>query len=71
MEISYFAGLILCNLVLSVLLAGLALAIGAAGFGNVDLVRKGPQVSNQSRLCPQSFEERMCPKFTPLDSLEI
>jgi hypothetical protein len=38
---SYFAGLVLCDLVLSVLFAGLALAIGAAGFGNVDLLRRG------------------------------
>lgn len=34
---SYLASLVLGDFVLSVLLAGLALAVGAAGFGNVDL----------------------------------
>jgi hypothetical protein len=34
---SYFAGFVLCDLVLGVLLAVFALAVGAAGFGYVDL----------------------------------
>lgn len=37
---TYFAGFVLSNLVLSVLLAVLALAIGTAGFGYVDLGRQ-------------------------------
>lgn len=39
----YLAGLVLRDLVLGVLLAVLALAVGAAGLGNVDL--KQPSVS--------------------------
>lgn len=35
--VTYFSGLVLGDLVLSVLFAGLALAVGAAGLGNVDL----------------------------------
>ena len=35
--VSYFAGLVLSDFVLGVFLAGLALAVGVSGFGNVDL----------------------------------
>ena len=41
---SYFAGFVLCDLVLSVLLAVSALAVGAAGFGYVDL-NESPMIS--------------------------
>jgi len=37
-ERAYLASLVLRDLVLSVLLAVLALAVGAAGLGNVDLI---------------------------------
>lgn len=36
---SYLSGLVLCDLVLGVLLAVLALAVGASGLRNVDLRR--------------------------------
>ena len=38
-EEAYFAGFILCDFVLGVFLAVFALAVGAAGFGDVDLGR--------------------------------
>ena len=40
-EEAYFAGLVLGDLMLGVLSAGLAFAVGAAGFRNVDLVGGG------------------------------
>jgi hypothetical protein len=36
----YLSGLVLCDLVLGVLLAVLALAVGASGLWNVDLTEK-------------------------------
>lgn len=36
-DVAHFAGLVLCDFVLSVLLAAGTLAVGPAGFGNVDL----------------------------------
>ena len=35
--VAYLAGFVLCDFVLGVLFAIFALAVGAAGFGNVDL----------------------------------
>ena len=40
----YLAGFVLCDLVLGVFLAFFALAVGATGFGDVDL--EVPMISN-------------------------
>jgi hypothetical protein len=45
---SYLAGLVLCDLVLRVLLAVLALAIGPSGFWNVDLESRVSGVSTSA-----------------------
>ena len=61
---SYFAGLVLCDLVLSVLFAGLALAIGAASLGNVDL--GATQSAHQSTTKIPCNRKKIRPRLRPL-----
>ena len=46
--LSNLAGFVLCDLMLSVLLAVLAFAIGAACFGDVDLIRYANQLDGRT-----------------------
>jgi hypothetical protein len=39
-EVAYLAGFVLCDFVLGVLLALFALAVGATGFWDVDLLKR-------------------------------
>ena len=49
---TYFAGLVLCDFVLGMLLACLALAVSAASLGNVDLKSDCVLAFSSDHICP-------------------